>query len=176
MKIEIKKLILVFLLGVAAGILSFVLLSQNMAAVTVQTIFSPENGDEIIAFIDSARTSIDIEMYVFTSNEILQALKRASDRGVTIRIILEKRVINSDNERIFNELKINGIDVKWASQDYRLTHAKFIIVDDKAVLVGSHNFSNSAMRENREASVIIRAEKIVNEFKEIFEEDWIRAK
>ena len=91
-----------------------------------------------------------------------------------------RRLKKSENfsklDDVFNELKINGIDVKWASQDYRLTHAKFIIVDDKAVLVGSHNFSNSAMRENREASVIIRAEKIVNEFKEIFEEDWIKAK
>lgn len=173
-KTENKKFLLFFLLGILVGIIIFALVSQIFFPVTVQTVFSPENGDEIISFIDSARESIDIEMYVFTSEEIVKAIKRASDRGVAVRIILEKRVINDDNEKNFNELRTYGIDIKWASQSYRLTHAKFIIVDGKAVLVGSHNFSNSAMRENREASVIIRAEKIVKEFKEIFEEDWIK--
>ncbi len=172
-----KSQIFLFLLGVAAGIIIYFLVSQllSISPASIQTIFSPENGDEIISFIDSAKQSLDIEMYVFTSDEILKALKRASDRGVAIRIILEKRVINSDNQKNYNELKVYGINVKWASQEYALTHAKFMILDGKIVLVGSHNFSEHAMYKNREASVIIQAANAVSDFKKVFEEDWIKA-
>ena len=175
MKKENKKLVLIFLLGIVIGVIAFALLSQTLAPVSIQTIFSPENGDEIISFIDSAKQSLDIEMYVFTSDKILQALKRASDRGVQVRIILEKRVINSDNQKNYNELKVYGVNVKWASQEYALTHAKFMILDGKTMLVGSHNFSENAMYKNREASVIIQSANVVDDFRKVFEEDWIKA-
>jgi len=53
-----------------------------------------------------------------------------------------------------------------------LMHSKFTIRDGKEVLVGSHNFSYSALNKNREASVIISG-NAVQEFMDIFEEDWL---
>ena len=172
---NLKIQALVFVLGIVAGLFFSFILAPVFSPAVITPVFSPENGDEIIYLIDSAQQSIDIEMYVFTSDEILAALERASSRGVRARLILEKRVISDDNERIFNELLSHGIIARWASEEYKLTHAKFIIVDGKLLLVGSHNFSNSAMYKNREASVIISDQKTVKEFIKVFEEDWVKA-
>ena len=165
---------LVFLvLGIILGLLiyNFALPQVALPVASAMAVFSPEEGEEIIEFIDSAQESLEIEMYVFTSEEIADALQNAKNRGVDVKIILEKRVTTPDNEKHYNELNDYGIDVRWASTSYQLTHAKFIIVDGKRVLVGSHNFSNAAMRRNREASVILSG-SIVEEFKRIFNTDW----
>ena len=178
MQSDNKKLLLIFLLGLVAGAIIYFLyqaLFPLSSVVSISSVFSPENGNEIISIMDSAKQSLDIEMYVFTSDDILQSLKRARDRGVKIRIVLEKRISNNENQKIFAALKIYGIEVRWASIEYALTHAKFIIIDGKRVLVGSHNFSNSAMHKNREASVLIQSEKIASDFQRVFEEDWIKA-
>ena len=113
-------------------------------------------------------------MYVFTSDELLIALKHAKERGVKVRIILEKRVMSDDNIATFQALKTYGIDVKWASKLFTLTHAKFLIIDGTTVIIGSHNFSDNALTSNREASVLIERSAAVDEFKHIFEQDWNR--
>lgn len=165
----IRKQYVLLILAFLLGLLVYHLASLFFFA-PAMAIFSPEEGDEIISFIDSAEHSIDIEMYVFSSEEVVAALQRAKDRGVHVRIILERRTLSNNNEETFEELLVSGIDVRWASEIYKLTHSKFIIVDDR-VLVGSHNFSNSALNSNREASVILSG-SVVEEFKRIFELDW----
>lgn len=171
-----KKYLFFFILGLLVGIAAYFAFPHVLpsALPSVVAIFSPEEGDQIIDLIDSSKESLSIEMYVFTSDEIADALKRAHDRGVDVRLILEKRVATEDNPKNYAELKDYGIAVRWASTGYQLTHAKFTIVDGKAVLVGSHNFSNAAMRKNREASVIVTG-STVEEFKQVFEQDWILA-
>ncbi|MBN1169620.1 phospholipase D family protein [Candidatus Micrarchaeota archaeon] len=140
--------------------------------VPVNTVFSPDDGREIIDLIDSAEDSIDIEMYVFTSRDVVEALERAKNKGVEIRIIVERSTISGSNKEIFNELSAKGFRVKYASTAFQLTHSKFMILDGKVVFVGSHNFSNSALYKNREASVIIYSEKTAGEFQETFNYDW----
>jgi len=140
--------------------------------VSVVPVFSPDDGARILHFIDGAESTLDIEMYVFSSRDVVEALEEAKDRGVNVRIILEKNTISNDNADIFSELAAKGFLVRYASEDFKLTHSKFIIRDGKEVLVGSHNFSNSALFHNREASIITNHAPAVQEFIEIFEHDW----
>ncbi len=166
--------LLFFILGLLAGIGIYYLISPVLFPVVVTSVFSPDNSDLILSEINNAQTSIDVEMYLITSQEMVSALKMAHDRGVEVRVILEKRVMANDNTDIFNDLLVYGIPIKWASKDFQLTHSKFIIVDGKKVIVGSHNWSNAAMNKNREASVIVQDSATVNEFQRIFEGDWGR--
>jgi phosphatidylserine/phosphatidylglycerophosphate/cardiolipin synthase-like enzyme len=166
---------MMFAAGLVFGIVLGLVVPGFVFEPEISTVFSPEDGDEIIGFIDSADDTIDIEVYVFTSREVVDALERAKARGVEIRIIIERNVVGDDNEEIFRELSSKGFKVRYASKAYKLTHSKFILIDGKAVLVGSHNLSNSAMYKNREASVIIRDMDTVREFMGIFETDWALA-
>ncbi|MDO8553594.1 MAG: phospholipase D-like domain-containing protein [Candidatus Micrarchaeota archaeon] len=166
--------LLFFILGLLAGFGIYYFLSSILFPIIITPVFSPDNSNLILSEIHQAQKSIDIEMYLITSDEVLSALKQAYDRGVKVRIILEKRVIANDNSDAFNQLLSYGIDVKWASEDFQLTHSKFLIIDGKKVIVGSHNWSNAAMKKNREASVIVQDANTVQEFEKVFEGDWER--
>ncbi len=162
-------------LGIAIGILIYHLLSPSFFAPSVTPIFSPEDGAKIISFVDSAQKSIDIEIYTFSSRDVVEALERARGRGVLVRIIIEPNVIGGENSQIYHELLSKGYSIRYASQSFKLTHAKFIIIDRISVLVGSHNLSNSALYKNREASVIIKNSPSVGDFIRVFENDWLIA-
>ena len=163
---------LMFAAGLGAGILLTMLVHPLIFAPSISAVFSPEDGHEIVDLLDGAKGSIDIEIYVFSSRDVVEALEHAKARGVEIRIIIEKDVVGGENDEIYRELLAKGFNVRFASEAYKLTHAKFIIVDGKAVLVGSHNLSNSALYKNREASVIIRDAATVQEFEQAFAIDW----
>jgi phosphatidylserine/phosphatidylglycerophosphate/cardiolipin synthase-like enzyme len=158
--------------GLASGAILVLMLQAYVFPPEISAVFSPEDGEKVIELIDSADKSIDIEVYVFTSRDVIEALERAKARGVDVRIIMEKRVMSGQNAQAFSELAAKGFAVRYASRIFDLTHSKFIIIDGEAVLVGSHNLSNSALFENREASVIIRDGETLRRFQEVFESDW----
>lgn len=170
-----KNEIIFLILGVLLGSLIAALIISNKETTRVETIFSPEEGNKIIDQIRAANQSIDIEVFVFSSNEVYDELIKAKERGVEIRVILEKRDSGGSNERMIEKLRDNGIDAKFATYEYKLTHTKIIIIDGKIVIVGSHNLTKPALNENREASLIIRDSIIANSFKFEFEKDFLRA-
>ena len=167
------QILLIIAPALASGLALGFIVHASFLSPDVQPVFSPDDGQEVIDFIDAARNSIDIEIYVFSSRDVVDALQRAKDRGVDVRIIIEEDVMGGENGEIFRELSSKGFRIRYASHFYKLTHSKFVIVDGKAVLVGSHNLSNSALFKNREASVIIRNDDAVARgFAEAFETDW----
>ncbi len=161
-----------FFSGAIAGIILAFIFHPLIFAPSISPVFSPEDGALIPALIDAANESIDIEIYVFSSRDVVEALERAKSRGVAIRIIIERNVVGDDNDAIFRELASKGFNIRYASKAYKLTHSKFIIIDGSLVLVGSHNLSNSALYKNREASVIVRDCATAAEFGRAFGTDW----
>ncbi|MEW5955913.1 MAG: phospholipase D-like domain-containing protein [Candidatus Micrarchaeota archaeon] len=140
---------------------------------TAQALISPGTADELTAFLASAQQSIDVEMYVFTSSELKDALVQAAGRGVRVRLILEPRIDNNLATAEF--LASKGVEVRWATTDYANTHSKLAIVDGKKILVGSINWSRHALYENRETALIVENERLAREFLAAFEQDWAQA-
>ena len=170
-------LLLVFGLGVFCGFGAYYIFGPMHVTDTnnIAIIHSPQTGNEIINVIDSANRTIDIEVYLLTSKGVISSLERAKERGVRVRIILEKRVIGGANQNAFDTLKAHNISVRWASNVFTLTHSKIIVVDGKIIIVGSHNLSYSALNKNREISLLVLDENIANKLDAIFEEDWLLA-
>jgi len=133
-------------------------------------IVSPYHGDEIIGFITSAEESLDVEVYLISSTEVIDALADAKERGVHVRVIVDAGVYEDGNDWVLERFAENGIPVKFGNGHNRY-HSKFIIKDGEAVIVGSHNLSYSALYKNREVSIILY-NILIGEFQEIFEEDW----
>lgn len=140
-----------------------------------QTLFSPNSQPEVESLVRTAKNSIELEMYVFTSEQMALELAEAARRGVEVRVILERRVNSYNMEDIVSALRESGVKVRWASLNYKLTHSKMMVVDGKRVFVGSTNFSKSALNQNREMAVVLEGE-IVKEFISEFEKDWEMAK
>ncbi|PIT84681.1 hypothetical protein COU37_02030 [Candidatus Micrarchaeota archaeon CG10_big_fil_rev_8_21_14_0_10_45_29] len=144
---------------------------ENEGCAQVEPVFSPGSSGEIIGMIRSAQESIDVQMYVFTNEEIARELVTAAGRGVRVRVILEGRVNSYNLDEISGALVEGGVLVRWASAGFKLTHSKMMLLDGKRALVGSINFSKSAVDSNREAGAVIEGEA-VREYAQMFENDW----
>ncbi|EMY78849.1 PLD-like domain protein [Leptospira weilii serovar Ranarum str. ICFT] len=89
--------------------------------------------DTILGLMENAEFSIDLWIYSFEDSEIMDVLKKANARGVTIRIV-------ADPEKDYpDELKNLGMFRRWERSG--LQHSKILIVDRKKVFLGSGNFT-----------------------------------
>jgi phosphatidylserine/phosphatidylglycerophosphate/cardiolipin synthase-like enzyme len=52
------------------------------------------------------------------------------------------------------------------------THTKGVIIDDQTLIVGSHNWSNQGVLENRDASLLINDAKVAGFYAQLFDHDW----
>ena len=68
------------------------LFSYGSSFAEIKVFFSPKGGiaEEVIKRIDSAESYIDIAMYSFTYEPIAEAIIRAKNRGIKIRILMDK--------------------------------------------------------------------------------------
>lgn len=159
-----------FMAGLFAGmVLFFILALLFLPAYSVSVVSSPGAEDEMLSLIDSAQHSIYIDMYILTSEKVVDALISAHYRGVEVKVILEERT--GANYLAFSRLKGAGTEVCWASEAYKLSHPKLIIVDEQKALVGSHNLSNSALNYNREISLLVEG-NVVSSLLSLFGSDW----
>lgn len=136
----------------------------------VTPVFSPYNSEEIFELIKNAKHEIKVEVYEFSYRDLADALVKERENGISVKVIFEPSVYN--NKDIFNYLLNSGIDVSWASKKFHNTHSKFMIIDDSIVFVGSLNWSENAIKYNREASVIIYSKEIAGSFEKIFDMDF----
>jgi phosphatidylserine/phosphatidylglycerophosphate/cardiolipin synthase-like enzyme len=121
--------------------------------------------------IDSAKLSVDVAIYSLSLNSIRDALLRAHDRGVRVRMVMESENMDrSDPQR----LKEAGIPILGDRRE-GLMHNKFTIIDASEVWVGGMNYTDSGAYEDNNVLIRIRsvkmAENYAKEFEEMFAED-----
>lgn len=146
---------------------------SSASAPSVETVFSPGSEPRLVAFVDSAQRSIDVELYQFSNSALKAALVRAVQRGVAVRVILEPKVDTNFETAEF--LSGKGVAVRLAWQGFANTHAKSAVADGECVLVGSINWSQRGVDSNREAAVITCAADAARDFERVFENDWGKA-
>lgn len=125
----------------------------------------------LVNAIDAAKLSVDVAIYSFSLPSIRDALIRADERGVQVRLVME-----SDNiERSAPQrLKDAGIPILGDRRE-GLMHNKFVIIDKSEVWLGSMNFTASSTYEDNNVMMRIRsariAENFIKEFEEMYLED-----
>lgn len=138
----------------------------------VQSHFSPNGGvaDAVVAEIDAARRSLNVAMYSVSTGStapIMGALERATtQRGVVVRMIFNKARTGARNKQKSLALEAIGVDVRYVGPTM---HEKFAIVDNRVLLNGSANWSNSADRQHSENLQVIRSPRsLVRDFSREF--------
>jgi phosphatidylserine/phosphatidylglycerophosphate/cardiolipin synthase-like enzyme len=149
-------------------------------SMTIQTIVSPDNDVSAIrSLLQSAQNTIYVQQaYIKTdwkgdSNEFLDELEDAVDRGVTVKVIIDKQPSGAADSADHMESK--GIEIAYSSNVFEYCHNKGVIVDNSIVLISSINWSYEAANENREAGVIIFDANVAGYFVDIFAWDWQNA-
>ncbi len=116
----------------------------------------------VVKTILEARESIYVQAYGLTSSPIAKALIAARNRGVAVKVLLDRSNINSKNSRM-NELIEAGIDVK-IDRVPGIAHNKVMIIDESYVVTGSFNFTNAADLRNVENLLVIKDQKLAKAY------------
>ncbi len=114
----------------------------------------------VVGLLDGATTSVDVAQFTFSRREIEAAIVRANDRGVTVRVAMDKAQDRSGS--LSRRLADAGVDVRFiagkGSGSYTgLQHAKFMLVDGGTLLTGSNNWSSTGTSINAENTMVITA-------------------
>ncbi|MGV8122981.1 MAG: phospholipase D-like domain-containing protein [Candidatus Xenobiia bacterium LiM19] len=138
--------------------------------------------DEVwLEMINGARKTIDIEQFYFATNKgepmdkVLDALEKAADRGVAIRIITEENFRSQTISSCERLSKRKNISWKWISifKDLGgIQHAKYFVVDGKNVYIGSANFDWRSLKHINEMGVHVRHNECGRMIEDLFELDW----
>ena len=130
----------------------------------IEVAFSPGAGAEalVLKVIGSAKQSIRLAAYSFTSAPVARALVDAKKRGVEVGVIVDyKHNILEDRsgkaKAALNLLTTAGIPTRVISR-YAIHHDKYIVVDGSTVETGSFNFSAAAAKSNSENVIVLWAQ------------------
>lgn len=113
--------------------------------------------DKVIPLINEAKKSIQIivfEWIWYPNNNTKsiqlfnQSIIRAKNRGVNIEVVANSMPI----VKVLNELNIKARKLSTR----KLIHSKVMIIDEKDVVIGSHNYTQNAFTSNFEVSVYIK--------------------
>ena len=130
----------------------------------VATCFTPPSGcGTVIAnLISKAEKSIYVQAYGFTSGEIAKALINASNRGVKVRVLLDKSNIGAKYSKM-RDLRKAGIEV-LIDEISGIAHNKTIIIDASLIITGSFNFTTYADIRNTENVIMIRDKQVAQRY------------
>lgn len=116
----------------------------------LEVAFSPNGGctELVVKVINSAKTSIRVLAYSFTSAPIAKALVDAHKRGVDVQVVVDK---SQKSARYTSATFIAnaGIPTRIDSK-HAIAHNKVIIVDGHTVQQGSFNYTKAAESSNAE--------------------------
>jgi cardiolipin synthase len=143
-------------------------------------LWSPNNSTQkLVALIQEATQTIDLQVENFTNNSISQAIASAAVRNVKVRIMTPLCSLNPNpllNVPTLKKLSIANIQIKVMpnppSAIAPYIHAKSITVDQVKSYVGSVNFSNNSLNSAREVGIIFKNKTVSGNIKTVFDQDW----
>lgn len=139
----------------------------------IQILFSPEDEaiSHIVPYIQQAKSSIRFMAFVFTHDELGQAMIARKKAKVDVKGVFE--ATGSDTE--FSEmppLYCAKIPVRRDGNPSFLHH-KVIVIDESIVITGSLNFTDNADQNNNENVIIINNAEIAKLYLQDFERIWL---
>lgn len=137
-------------------------------------VISPVNAKErILALIDSATKTLDVESMQFAETDVRDAVFARAKAGVKVRVLLANPSRLDANEKAGAALVSAGVDGRWL--DAPGVHVKAIAVDGKHAYIGSENLSYTSLTKNREVGLILDDAPVLTTMTKTFETDWANA-
>jgi len=126
-----------------------------------------EYFETLLKAVRGAKTEIVMAFFLFKTQGyknsppdiLLRTLIEAAERGVGIRILLEKgkdatSPVDESNRKTALRLRAKGIEVSFDTPR-RTTHTKVVVIDRRYTFLGSHNLTSSALQYNHELSLFV---------------------
>jgi len=155
--------------------------------VSITTFVSPDCSSEIFSYaVNQASDEVLLNVYEFSSPVIADTLITAQAREVDIKIVVEGGPvggISPEGKEVIRKLTDSGIPVymmvsrKGEPAPYRYDHAKYMVIDRRAILLTSENFKYSGfppqgMTGNRGWGVYLEDPELAQYFSMVYMTDY----
>lgn len=141
----------------------------------------PRTGKVWLNMIRGARRSVDIAAFYITNKPgealapVMNALVARARAGVMVRILLGRTFYRESRKSIEPLRGIVNLEIRILPVDSLtggVLHAKYFIVDDNSVFVGSPNWDWRALSQIHEIGVHIINRRFARTFEAVFDFDW----
>ncbi len=114
---------------------------------------SKEAFETVLELINQAEQSIEIAMFTFTHPQVLTALIEAKNRGVKVTVIFDYLSQKGASKKMATSLKEAGFNI-YHNRGMQLMHHKFALIDNKKLIMGSTNWTQSGFSKNNEMLLV----------------------
>jgi phosphatidylserine/phosphatidylglycerophosphate/cardiolipin synthase-like enzyme len=149
-------------------------LQESPAIAEIETLFSPEVSikESILKEMESTTSVLDLAIHEITSLDMAQALAKAKQRGVRVRVIADSKQANIRTSKITYLIQ-QGILVKvLGGKEKEVMNHRFAILDGKRVLTGSFDWSEASLKWNYENILILHESEVVAAYQKEFDRLW----
>jgi len=169
------KFFVSLLIGLLSGVCSWAWAQSTHGGMTVEVLgvyFTPpaNAAAAIVKAIDGSEREVLVQAYGFTHNAIAQALIRAHQRGVEVRVLLDRKSQNS-NRHVMDVLTDAQIELRQDGK-HAIAHNKVMVIDRTIVITGSFNFTNSAATRNAENFLILKSADLAEQYSLQWQHHW----
>jgi cardiolipin synthase A/B len=155
--------------------------------VSITTFVSPDCSNEIFSnAVNQASDEVLLNVYEFSNPRMADSLITAHAREVDIKVVIEGGPvggISQEGKEVIRKLTESGIPVsmmvsrKGEPAPYRYDHAKYMVIDRRAILITSENFKYSGfpppgMNGNRGWGVYLEDSELAEYFTTVYMTDY----
>ena len=138
----------------------------NDPGTRMENLWEPDAVSVMVDVIDRTRATLDFAVMGFNRDEVADAIIRAFDRGVKIRMVGDSdHLYNSGYQRMIDR----HIPIVTGNGNH-IMHDKFLISDDRFLFAGTANWSDTDLRHNSNNFVLIDSPPVAADFKAEFEQ------
>ncbi len=135
-----------------------------------QPFFSPYDDveEEVLRLLDSAREEVTIAHYNIRREAILEKLIELHQRGVKVRVAVDKTNAGREWNIGDDMLEQAGIEVVRTkpSGSRSLMHLKVCVIDQETVMTGSYNWNATAALANDENMLVVRDKQLASAYRD----------
>jgi cardiolipin synthase A/B len=136
-----------------------------------------DSAQPILDAIEGAQLSLRVKMFVFSDPGLLDAVIKAHQRGVKVRVMLNpaRRDGEEENAVSRSQLAAAGVEIRDTNPCFDVTHEKSMVIDDRAAYIESLNWETRNLTETRDYAIVTEHRHEIEEVAGGFDADWERA-
>ncbi len=146
----------------------------NATGVVCRAAFSPGGGciPLILAELEQAQTRVDVAMFYFSSDALVNMLcKLSAERGIAVRVLADSDMDQTATRPVLEKLRDHGVSVVVVTPSGSgKLHHKCAVVDEKVVLTGAANWSEAAEQSNHEDVLALYSPALAAQYLARFDE------
>lgn len=124
--------------------------------------------------IDASRKSVHVLVYSMTDSVLMDALVRASGRGVDVKVVLDKSQSEGNSSLasvLIEKLGEKRVQIR-SGKGRGIMHHKMAIYDGLTVTLGSFNWTANARDNNWENLIVLRDARLAESCEREFQRVW----